>query len=224
MTTQIQETVSQLTGMMATPLTMEETMASLGAALLFAAVMCAAYRLANLKMNFRPQFAVTLIVLAFVSTILMNLIQSNLALSLGMLGALSIVRFRTNIRDPRDIGFIFWSMAIGIAAATHSYLIGAIGCLVLSAIMIASKNRTGLQSPMLLVIRGSNTDLEQIQGVMDRAPGQNRVKAKNVLTESFELVYEVQLPQKEENGMILEIFELGGIDSVNLLAQNPQMS
>ncbi|MCC2864550.1 MAG: DUF4956 domain-containing protein [Clostridiales Family XIII bacterium] len=220
MTTQFQEMISGLTGGTGT---MGEMMASMGAALLFAAIMCTAYRFANVKMNFRPQFAVTLIVLAFVSTILMNLIQSNLALSLGMLGALSIVRFRTNIRDPRDIGFIFWSMAIGIAAATQSYVIGAIGCLVLSVIMIVSKNKTGLQSPMLLVIRGSNTDIEQIQGVMDRAPGQNRVKAKNVLAESFELVYEVQLPQKEENSMILEIFELGGIDSVNLLAQNAQM-
>lgn len=86
---------------------------SIGAALLFAAIM---------------------------STILMDLIQSNLALSLGMLGSLSIVRFRTNIKDPRDIGFIFWAMAIGIASATQSYLIGIIGSVVLGAVMIITKN------------------------------------------------------------------------------------
>ncbi|MCQ4637918.1 DUF4956 domain-containing protein [Anaerovorax odorimutans] len=223
MNIQLKENFDQLAGALTKQATAEGTLFSLGAALVFAGILCAAYRLANTKMNVRPQFAVTLVVLAFVSTILMSLIRSNLALSLGMLGALSIVRFRTNIRDPRDIGFIFWSMAIGIAAATESYAIGFIGCFVLSAVMIATKNKAGLSPSMLLVIRGSDTDLQQIQDVMERAPGCSRVKAKNVLAESFELVYEVQLPQEEENGMIHEIFELGGIDSVNLLASNTQM-
>ena len=96
---------------------------SIGAELLFAAIMWGAYRLANGAESYQPQFAATLIALALISTILMDLIQSNLALSLGMLGSLSIVRFRINIKDPRDIGFIFWAMAIGIASATQSYLI-----------------------------------------------------------------------------------------------------
>ena len=99
---------------------------SLTVALLFAAILWGTYRLSNTKQSYQPKFAATLVALAIVSTILMDLIQTNIALSLGMIGSLSIVRFRTNIRDPRDIGFIFWSMAIGIASATQSYLIGCI--------------------------------------------------------------------------------------------------
>ena len=166
---------------------------SIGAALLFAAIM---------------------------STILMYLIQSNLALSLGMLGSLSIVRFRTNIKDPRDIGFIFWAMAIGIASATQSYLIGIIGSVVLGAVMIITKKRGEAERQLLLVIRGSNTDLDGIQNVVKSCTRTNLVKAKNILSDSFELVYEIQIPEKNGNQVIENIFKLGGVDSVNLLAQN----
>lgn len=193
---------------------------SIGAALLFAAIMWGAYRLANGAESYQPKFAATLIALALISTILMDLIQSNLALSLGMLGSLSIVRFRTNIKDPRDIGFIFWAMAIGIASATQSYLIGIIGSVVLGAVMIITKKRGEAERQLLLVIRGSNTDLDGIQNVVKSCTRTNLVKAKNILSDSFELVYEIQIPEKNGNQVIENIFELGGIDSVNLFAQN----
>lgn len=193
---------------------------SIGAALLFAAIMWGTYRLANGAESYEPKFAATLIALALISTILMDLIQSNLALSLGMLGSLSIVRFRTNIKDPRDIGFIFWAMAIGIASATQSYLIGIIGSVVLGAVMIITKKRGEAERQLLLVIRGSNTDLDGIQNVVKSCTRTNLVKAKNILSDSFELVYEIQIPEKNGNQVIENIFELGGIDSVNLLAQN----
>ena len=193
---------------------------SIGAALLFAAIMRGAYCLANGAESYQPKFAATLIALALISTILMDLIQSNLALSLGMLGSLSIVRFRNNIKDPRDIGFIFWAMAIGIASATQSYLIGIIGSVVLGAVMIITKKRGEAERQLLLVIRGSNTDLDGIQNVVKSCTRTNLVKAKNILSDSFELVYEIQIPEKKGNQVIENIFELGGIDSVNLLAQN----
>lgn len=191
-----------------------------GTAIILAGIMLLAYRFANTKASFQPQFAVTLVTLALVSVVLMELIQSNLALSLGMLGSLSIVRFRTNIRDPRDIGFIFWAMAIGIAAATQSYFIGTIGSIVLAVIMIGSGYKGERHYPMLLVVRGSNADLDKIQGIIQDITDSSTVKAKNILSDSFEVVYEVQCGMRKENQVIEEIFEIGGIDSVNLLAQN----
>lgn len=199
---------------------MDVILLNMGTAVILAGVMLLAYRFANTKSSFQPQFAVTLVTLALVSVVLMELIQSNLALSLGMLGSLSIVRFRTNIRDPRDIGFIFWSMAIGIAAATQSYLIGIMGSIVLAVLMIASKNKGERNRPMLLVVRGSNADLDRIQRIIQGTTESSMVKAKNILADSFEVVYEVQCDMKRENQVIEEIFEIGGIDSVNLLAQN----
>ena len=190
---------------------------SLAVALLFAAILWGTYRLSNTKQSYQPKFAATLVALAIISTILMDLIQTNIALSLGMIGSLSIVRFRTNIRDPRDIGFIFWSMAIGIASATQSYCIGSV---VLAGVMFMTKNTGTENQHLLLVVRGSNTDLDQIQKIVGYHTNSNLVKAKNILADSFEMVYEVEIPETNSNKVIETIFELGGIDSVNLLAQN----
>lgn len=193
---------------------------SLVAALLLSMILYGAYRLANTKERYQPQFAVTLVTMALISTVLMDLIQSNLALSLGMLGSLSIVRFRTNIKDTRDIGFIFWSMAIGLAAATQSYFIGAAGSLMLACVMIGTKKRVAKQAAMLMVIRGSHTDLDKMQELVKEQTESVKIRAKNILAESFEIVYEVQLHEERGNQIIEAIFGMGGIDSVNLLAQN----
>lgn len=217
----LQETGEMFLNAVTDQLSVTDIFTSLAAALVLASVMWIVYRFVNTAAAYRPKFAVTLVMLAFISTILMDLIQSNLALSLGMLGSLSIVRFRTNISDPRDIGFIFWSMAIGVAAATQSYLIGGIGSAILAAVIVCTRKRSFSHTPMLLVIRGSRTDLEQIQTIVNRIP-QNAVKAKNILADSFELVYEVQIAENQSNQVIENIFELGGIDSVNLLAGNVQ--
>ena len=193
---------------------------SLAAALLLSMILYGAYGLANTKESYQPQFAVTLVTMALISAVLMDLIQSNLALSLGMLGSLSIVRFRTNIKDTRDIGFIFWSMAIGLAAATQSYFIGAAGSLILACVMIGTKKRAAKQAAMLMVIRGSHTDLDKMQELVKEQTESVKIRAKNILAESFEIVYEVQLHEERGNQIIEAIFGMGGIDSVNLLAQN----
>ena len=177
-----------------------------------------AYKMAHTRITYEGKFAVTLVVIAFVSTILMALVQSNLALSLGMLGSLSIVRFRTNIKDPRDIGFVIWSMAIGIASATQNYLIGCVGSLLLALVMIVTKKSETRMKRMLLIVRGSNADIDVIQAIVTRYEGCT-VKAKNVLKDSFELVYEVNMKDSESNGIIKRIFQMEGIDSVNLLSQ-----
>lgn len=156
---------------------------SLVAALLLSMILYGAYRLANTKESYQPQFAVTLVTMALISTVLMDLIQSNLALSLGMLGSLSIVRFRTNIKDTRDIGFIFWSMAIGLAAATQSYFIGAAGSLMLACVMIGTKKRVAKQAAMLMVIRGSHTDLDKMQELVKEQTESVKIRAKNILAE-----------------------------------------
>lgn len=179
-----------------------------------------AYRMANTRETYQPHFAATLVSLAILSTVLMDLIQSNLALSLGMLGSLSIVRFRTTIKDPRDIGFIFWSMAIGLAAATGCYWIGLAGSLVIGTFLVLSARREPAIDQMMLVIRGSKADLEQVSHVVGEECVRWQVKAKNVMADSFELVCEVRLHMDRSDSFIARLFTLEGIDSVNLLAGN----
>ena len=175
------------------------------------------YKIAHSHGSYQPKFAVTLVIMAFVSTILMDLIQSNLALSLGMLGSLSIVRFRTNIKDPRDIGFIIWAMAIGLTAATMSFIAGLLGSVILATLMIVTKKDEDVLDDKLLVVRGSVSDLDRIQMIVDSI-GSSKIRAKNILSDSFELVYEVRISDENSNKIIKNIFEIGGIDAVNLLS------
>ncbi len=213
-------TINKLLGnVLPQPNTME-IFISLAVALLFSFILWATYRLSNTKATYQPRFAATLIALSLLSTILMDLIQSNLALSLGMLGSLSIVRFRTNIKDTRDIGYIFWSMAVGLAASTGCYLIGGIGSLLLGLLMLVTKKSATATDEMMLVIRGSNTDMDAINTLVQRECIRSTVKAKNVLSDSYEIVYQVRVSQDESNPMIRNLFDLGGVDSVNLLAGN----
>ncbi len=213
------EKITELLALMTQRPNLTQILLSLLVALGFTLWLWLCYRLANHASTYRPQFAATLVSLALISTILMDLIQSNLALSLGMLGSLSIVRFRTNIHDPRDIGFIFWSMAIGLAAATESYLLGLVGSLVLGLFLIFSGRSSTAPNEMMLVVRGSDTDLNAVACLLASSCDRHQLKAKNVMTDSFELVYEVQLPGSNSDTLIRRIFDLGGVDSVNLLAQ-----
>lgn len=192
---------------------------SLGIALLMSVILWLTYKFTNAHGGYQPKFAVTLVSLALLSTIIMDLIQFNLALSLGMLGSFSIVRFRTNIRDPRDIGFIFWSMTIGLAASTGLYVIGLAGCLLMSGVMLITRRKASLPEEMMLIIRGGNTDPEILHTIVEDCCISNSVKAKNLLADSCELVYEVRIPLQESDRMMQGLLEVSGVDSVNLLAE-----
>ena len=216
----IDEMMTRLISTTSSQMESAEILKTLGFAALLALALAAAYRIGHGRNGYQPKFAITLVIMSFVSTILMDLIMSNLALSLGMLGSLSIVRLRTNIRDPRDIGFIIWSMAIGLTAATMSYTAGILGTVILTAIMIITKRDDDGAENRLLVVRGSCADIDSIQDILSENSKYLHIKAKNILSDSFELVYEIRISDSESNRVIENIFEIGGIDAVNLLAPN----
>jgi len=105
-------------------------------AFILGAIMVAVYRITHRSLNYERSFLVTLIVTSPIVAIIMLLIQSNLALSLGMVGALSIIRFRSVIKDTRDMAYLFWSIAIGLAAGTGNYSVGLIMTLFVGLILL----------------------------------------------------------------------------------------
>ena len=155
--------------------------------------------------------------MAFLSNVLILLIQDNPLLSLGALGSLSICRIRMNTKDPMDIGFIIWAMAIWLTAATMSFIVGLLGSVILATLMIVTKKGDDLIDDKLLVVRGSVSDLDRIQLIVDGI-GSSKIKTKNILSDSFELVYEVRISDWDSNRVINDIFKIGGIDAVNLLS------
>ena len=110
---------------------------SLIVTIFLAALMMLIYRLCHDSMTYNNKFNITLMMLSVASTTLLALIQNNPLFSLGALGALSICRIRTNTKDPRDLGFVFWSLAIGISSALGAFAVGLISSAVLSSVTVS---------------------------------------------------------------------------------------
>ncbi|EGT4144393.1 DUF4956 domain-containing protein [Clostridium perfringens] len=192
--------------------------------LIFSTIIYFTYKASYDTLNYNKKFNTTLIMITFITTVLMELVQINLAVSLGMLGSLSLVRFRTNVKDTRDIGFIFWSIFAGLASATGAIFLCGVSSIILSILMITTSKLRLKDNKLLLVIRGQNVNLNNIEEIFLKEKIKTNIKAKNILSDSFELVYEINTSKSKENLLIDNLINFKGIDSVNLLVPNTEVA
>ena len=192
--------------------------------LIFSTIIYFTYKASYDTLNYNKKFNTTLIMIKFITTVLMELVQINLAVSLGMLGSLSLVRFRTNVKDTRDIGFIFWSIFAGLASATGAIFLCGVSSIILSILMITTSKLRLKDNKLLLVIRGQNVNLNNIEEIFSKEKIKTNIKAKNILSDSFELVYEINTSKSKENLLIDNLINFKGIDSVNLLVPNTEVA
>ena len=188
------------------------------------------YMISHRGTIYSKKFNVSLIVLTVLTSMVMTVIGNNVALSLGMVGALSIVRFRTAIKDSRDTVYIFWTIIVGICCGVGDFVVAGIGSgfvFILFLILGAIKNN----NRMLVIIRGSRTKEAQIQAVMYKFFGAKAVlRVKNSTTESIEFIYEItakllsQAERKNNIGICDEIYKIGNIEYVNTVMQNDEIS
>ncbi len=150
-----------------------------------------AYKFCHSGASYNGRFNVSLIMLTLITTLVMSVIGSNVALSLGMVGALSIVRFRTAIKDPRDTTYIFWSIAVGICCGVQSYIIALVGSgVIFIAMLIFSAVKS---NDRYLVI--AELDLSQAETfekeIQIYFKGKARFSMQNINDKSVEYIYEV---------------------------------
>lgn len=191
--------------------------------LLLACIMMSVYRLCHDTLTYRKKFNITLMMLSLASTVLLALIQNNPAFSLGALGALSICRIRTNTRDPRDLGFVFWSLAIGISSALGAFAIGAVSTLVMSGVMLVIGRAAYKKDALTMVVRGRKDRIAQVQKILHETPG-SEIQSENIFPDSFELVYTIKASPKQEENLVLIFNEMEGISGVNVLAPQTQVA
>jgi uncharacterized membrane protein YhiD involved in acid resistance len=161
--------------------------------------------------------ALTLVLLAMVTAMIIRTINSNLSLSLGMVGALSIVRFRTAIKEPVDTAFMFWAITVGIMSGAGLYFIALIGCLLLGLFyyltyLSASKAATKY---LMVVIYHQNAE-ENVRAVLE---GFKKKKLKSKSTnanDTCELTYEV-VYDKTTEALMKQVQGISGVHSVNLV-------
>lgn len=186
------------------------------------------YWLSHSGTIYSKKFNVSLIMLTILTATVMAVIGNNVALSLGMVGALSIVRYRTAIKDSRDTAYIFWAIIGGICCGAGDYMIGAIGSAAVFLVLLVlgrMKNDTRL----MLVVRGKlelEREIEQL--VFSDFERKALLRVKNTTRDNIEMIYEVSRKQYERanstpNSLINRIYALGEISYVNIVAQNDEI-
>ena len=169
---------------------------------------------------YNPRFNVSLVMITMVTTIVMVVIGSNISVSLGMVGALSIIRFRTAVKDPRDTAFIFWSVVTGLACGTQNYTIVLAGSIVICLVLFLFKKVIGGNDKYLLIIKGENFNVKEAEGVISKGVKYFSCKGKYVKNNSIELIYDVRLKKKNDDNIVYVLKQNSNIQIVNLVANN----
>ena len=131
-------------------------------------------------------FNVTILLTTMVTSMVMMVIGTNLALSLGMVGALSIIRFRSAIKDPKDIGFIFWGISAGLSAGTGAYVIAVIGSIIIAIILFVIQRGSLENYPYLLVVKGTEIDEEKLRTIIASGVEKYNLRMKNHTLDGME--------------------------------------
>ena len=165
-------------------------------------------------------FGVTLIGLCMVTTLVILAVTSNVVLSLGMVGALSIVRFRTAIKEPLDIVFLFWSIAAGIVLAAGMIGLSVFGSLFIGVVLLVFVNRKSITMPYVMVLRCTDSAVEKLAVSYLRSKVKKCVlKGKTVRAGETELNFEVRL-RSEDTDFVSELASMDGVMSAVLVSYN----
>lgn len=172
---------------------------------------------------FSSSFSMSLIGLSMITTFVILAVTSNVVLSLGMVGALSIVRFRTAIKEPLDIVYLFWSIAVGIVLGAGMIPLAIVGSILLGAVLYFFSNKKGSDSPYILVINCENSDAEKA-AVSELASACNgyKVKSKTVNKDNVEMTIEIRLTGKNANetDFVNKISSIEGVRNAVLVSYN----
>ena len=173
--------------------------------------------------QYSKSFNISLAGVTVITTALILTMQSSVVLSLGMVGALSIVRFRTAIKDPMDLMFLFWSISVGIISgaglaqvAVILSVVVTVGILVLNKLPIA-------RAPMILVVNAENIDVEEtVLKTTEKYAKHFTVKSRNLTTSSLDLVVEL----RTDNGsdLVREVMRIDGVTSASLLSHDGEVT
>ena len=181
------------------------------------------YRVLTRKTFYNKSFNITLAALALITAGVILTIQSSIVVSLGMVGALSIVRFRTAVKDPMDLAFFFFAISIGIICGARLYVIAVIVSIFLTILFFVLDKLPVAKAPKILVVNADGMDAEdKILEVVERLAGYYRVKSRSLSAEQLDMVVELRV--KEEKELVKGINGLEGVHAVSLLAHDGEVT
>lgn len=182
------------------------------------------YRITTRKTFYSKTFNISLVALAIITAAVILTIQSSIVVSLGMVGALSIVRFRTAIKDPMDLVFLFWSISVGIICGAGLLEIGVLASLLLTVVIFVLDKIPVVKAPMIFVVN-ADSSAGQGKAILDVVKKYSRfykVKSRNVSNGQLDMVVEVRISEEEE--FVNEVAAMEHVHSVSLMSHDGEVT
>ena len=181
------------------------------------------YRVVTRKTFYSKTFNISLAGIALITAGVIVTIQSSIVVSLGMVGALSIVRFRTAVKDPMDLMFLFWSIAVGIICGTGLAEIAIILSIIITVGILILNGLPVAKAPLILVVNASDLDAEEmILSVVSKFAKHPAVKSRNMTKDSLDLIIELRTDAGSE--LVREILGLESVTSASLMAHDGEVT
>jgi hypothetical protein len=162
-------------------------------------------------------FNQTLVLLAVIVTMVMTIIGGSLALSLGMVGSLSVIRFRTAIKEPKDMAFLFWSIAIGLSCGAEMYVVAVVGSAVIAVVLLFFSKDAYDGNNYLIVVRGNGLDSDALEKLIGENTRKWRVRMQNATGDFEEITYEAGLKKNNLSELAKALKAVKGIEAVNVV-------
>ena len=214
---------SFLDGYASTNLTVKSILVCMMVTILVSAYIFAVYRLINRNAFYNKNFNLSLPSIAVITAAIILTIQSNIVISLGMVGALSIVRFRTAIKDPMDLVFLFWAISAGIICGAGFAIIAVIASVILTAGILVADRLPVAKSPQILLINSDWFENEDsIMEIVKKYCSLNRVKARNLTKDGLNMAIEVRV--KEEKELVKALMKIDHVISASLVAHDGEVT
>ncbi|MBQ9232783.1 MAG: DUF4956 domain-containing protein [Lachnospiraceae bacterium] len=187
--------------------------------LVISIIICLVYYFKSRKYFYSKEFAVSLAVLCIITDAIILTIQSSIVVSLGMVGALSIVRFRTAIKNPLDLVFLFWSISIGIICGAGIYYIAIPLTLIVGIVILVSDEIPGKASNKLLVLDGRYPyDTEVLKEILHKNVRYWNIKTKSIHNDDVNLVIEIR-GIKDQEKLLSDIKKTGSFHNISIILQ-----
>lgn len=208
---------------------LEDLLLRTGAAVVLGFIIFVSYWLSHAGTIYSQKFNVNLVVLTVLTASVMTVISNNIALSLGMVGALSIVRFRTALKDARDTTYVFWAIICGICAGVGQFIAAGVGSAAVFVVLLAlGRVRNDVRT--LVVVRAARSSSLAIEGKIFAYLGAAvQARVKNTTPQTVEFIYEVsrgdleQAQRKNERPLVDALYDIGGVEYVNIVAQSDEI-
>ena len=200
-------------------ISLSKILVTLGITVVLALYIFAIYRLATKSVFYSKGFAISMAAISVITAAILIAMQSNLVISLGMVGALSIVRFRTAIKDPMDLLFLFWSIGVGIICGAGLYSVAIVGSLVVTVVLLVLSLTPVVRAPFLLVVNGEDEELEKaVLAAVEHHTRAYRVKSRNRSRGHMDLIVEVRV--KEGGDLLREVAAIPSVEEASLLSHD----